>query len=503
VRVHDDDGPAHSHADEIDHHRWVQAGAADGLEQHTLRSVGIDIGSATSHFTVSQLVVRRRGSALSAEFVVSERETVFRSPVWLTPYRSGAEIDTDRLRALFAAGYRAAGIAPQDLEVGAVVITGEALKKRNAEPIARMVADWSGRFVCVSAGHNQEAVLAAHGSGAVALSAAGGSTVVNADIGGGTTKFSVIRAGTVSHVEVIGVGARLVAYDPRTRAVTRLEDAARPLLAHLGLAIELGDELSTADAERLGDLMAAEIVATLQAGRPIAAPTLATDGGAMPGPPEIAHLVVSGGVSEFLVGAPPAGFGDLGADLGAALGRRLKEAGLAELVRSDHQRIRATVVGASQFTLQASGQTTYVSDPDLLPVRGLTAIPVDLRTDRSTGPLRTALRRHDQPGWHGGLAAVLDLTTPTDHRTLSEVARSLAEVASGHPLFVVLRHDMARSLGRVLVAELGWTGPLIVVDGITVTDLDHLEIGRPMGTSGSLPVTVTSLEFPTHREDLG
>jgi ethanolamine utilization protein EutA len=64
-------------------------------------------------------------------------------------------------------------------------------------------------------------------------------------------------------------------------------------------------------------------------------------------------------------------------------------------------------------------------------------------------------------------------------------------------LYVVLRHDMARSLGRLLVAELGWTGPLIVVDGITVTDLDHLEIGRPMGRSGSLPVTITSLEFPT------
>jgi ethanolamine utilization protein EutA len=92
---------------------------------------------------------------------------------------------------------------------------------------------------------------------------------------------------------------------------------------------------------------------------------------------------------------------------------------------------------------------------------------------------------------------VVDLATPADHRTLSEVARSLAEVACGHPLHVVLRHDVARSLGRLLVAELGWTGPLVVVDGITVGDLDHLEIGRPMGTSGSLPVTITSLEFPT------
>jgi ethanolamine utilization protein EutA len=501
--LHDDDGHAHDHAVEMDHHRWSGGDSQDGLEQHTLRSVGIDIGSATSHFSVSQLVVRRRGSALSAEFVVSDRETVFRSPVWLTPYRSGDEIDTDRLRELFESGYRAAGIVPEDLEVGAVVITGEALKKRNAEPIARMVAAWSGRFVCISAGHNQEAVLAAHGSGAVALSAAGGSTVVNVDIGGGTTKFSVVRAGTVSHVEVIGVGARLVAYDPASGVLTRLEDAVRPLLDRLGIAVEVGATLSTVDRERLGELMAAEIVDTIRSERPTGAPTLATDGGSMPAPGEISDLVVSGGVAEFLTGTPQVGFGDLGADLGAALGRRLKEAGLAELVRSDHQRIRATVVGASQFTMQASGQTVFVSDESLLPVRGLTAIPVDLRTDRSAGPLRTALRMHDLYEWNGRLAAVLDLATPTDHRTLTEVARSLAEVASGHPLFVVLRHDMARSLGRLLVVELGWTDPLIVVDGITVTDLDHLEIGRPMGRSGSLPVTITSLEFPTPREDPG
>ena len=276
----------------------------DGLEQHTLRSVGIDIGSATSHFTVSRLVVRRRGSALSAEFVVSERETVFRSPVWLTPYRGGDEIDTDRLRALFESGYRAAGIAPADLEVGAVVITGEALNKRNAEPIARMVADWSGRFVCISAGHNQEAVLAAHGSGAVALSAGTGATVVNLDLGGGTTKFSVVRAGVVTHVEVVGVGARLVAYDPRSRVLTRLEHAVRPLLDRLGLDLALGDRLSTTDGARLGELMATEIVATLTSQRPTTAPTLATDGGAMPAPAEIVALVVSGGVAEFLTGRP-------------------------------------------------------------------------------------------------------------------------------------------------------------------------------------------------------
>jgi ethanolamine utilization protein EutA len=44
--------------------------------------------------------------------------------------------------------------------------------------------------------------------------------------------------------------------------------------------------------------------------------------------------------------------------------------------------------------------------------------------------------------------------------------------------------------------ELGRREPLVVLDGIDVAELDFLDIGRPMGASGSFPVTVKSLTFP-------
>ena len=63
--------------------------------------------------------------------------------------------------------YAEAGFEPQDVDSGAIILTGEAIKRRNAHAIADIFADQAGKFVCASAGHNLESVLAANGSGAV------------------------------------------------------------------------------------------------------------------------------------------------------------------------------------------------------------------------------------------------------------------------------------------------------------------------------------------------
>jgi ethanolamine utilization protein EutA len=512
--VYDHDEPDHHHDHEPgqadhDHHEHSPPDPSllelmEGLERHTLHSVGVDIGSSTSHLVMSRLVMQRRGSDLSAEFVVSERETLYRSPIWLTPYRAGgSSIDTDRLRALFEDAYRSAGIWPADVDTGAVIVTGEALKKENAERIARMTADWSGVFITVSAGPNHEALLAAHGSGSVALSEQGARTVVNVDVGGGTTKVSVIDDGTVTHLEAFSVGARLLAFDVPGRIV-RVEQPARILLDQLGLTAGLGDVLDPADRARVADLMA-EVVVGLLTGtgdqaRLHSRLRVVADDRPLPAPATIDRVVFSGGVSEFLADDPPAGFGDLGAELGHALRVRIAGSALAGKVRRAPQGIRATVLGASQFTVQASGQTCFVSDPGILPVTGLRAVRLDFRSGPSEAAVLAALRQHDLDGWHDRLAAVVSFGPTVDYRSLRGAAEALVTVAGAHdpraPLFVVLRQDLAHSLGGVVKEELGWAGPLTVVDGIAVGDLDHIDIGPPLGISGSLPVTVTSLEFP-------
>ncbi|OLC36069.1 MAG: hypothetical protein AUH81_08730 [Candidatus Rokubacteria bacterium 13_1_40CM_4_69_5] len=166
-------------------------------ERIELRSVGIDIGSSTSHLTFSRLVLRRLGGHLSSRFRVVQRDVVHQSPILLTPYRSPVMIDTERLNAFVRDTYTQAGLAPDGIDTGAVVITGEAARKENAQSILTMFAREAGRFVCATAGPQLEAIMAAHGSGAVARSR-GGSAVLSVDIGGGTTKLAVCRDGEVA-----------------------------------------------------------------------------------------------------------------------------------------------------------------------------------------------------------------------------------------------------------------------------------------------------------------
>src|SRR5262249_10846326 len=177
--------------------------------------------------------------ALSGRFTVTRREILYRSPIMLTPYLAGELIDIAQVQHFIEAAYREAGLTPDDIDTGAVIITGEALKKDNAQPIVEDFAQYSGKFICAAAGHNREALLAAYGCGAVELSQSEGKSVLNVDIGGGTTKFALIEAGVVTQTAAINVGARLIAFDDAD-VIIRLEDAGRVLMQELGHQVEVG-----------------------------------------------------------------------------------------------------------------------------------------------------------------------------------------------------------------------------------------------------------------------
>ena len=159
----------------------------------------------------------------------------------LTPYLSGVLIDVDKIQEFVQQAYRQAGLTPETIDTGAVVITGEALKKENAQPISELFAKEAGKFICASAGPNHEALLAAHGCGAVALSQDRGATVLNVDVGGGTTKLSLVKGGVVVNTGAIEVGARLIAFD-ESNMITRLEEPGKAMLESLGYSISAGPE---------------------------------------------------------------------------------------------------------------------------------------------------------------------------------------------------------------------------------------------------------------------
>src|SRR5215475_7099683 len=289
----------------------------EGLEMFTLKSVGIDIGSSTSHLVFSQLTLRRQGASLSGRFNVTERKVLFRSNIMLTPYLSGTLIDIEQVKQFITNAYREAGLQPDNIDTGAVIITGEALKKENAQPIVEYFAQYAGKFICAAAGHNHEALLAAYGSGAVDLSKTAHNTVLNVDMGGGTTKFSLIDHGGVTQTAAINIGARLIAFDA-SNVLTRIENAGRTLMAEIGYTVELGKKITRKQQEALAAVMTRVLFEVIEHG-----PTSSLATQLMVTPPfisyrldQVDHIVFSGGVSEHVYGRDQTAYGDVGPLLG-------------------------------------------------------------------------------------------------------------------------------------------------------------------------------------------
>ena len=480
----------------------------EGLEMFSLKSVGIDIGSSTSHLIFSHITLRREGASLSGKFRVTNREVLYRSPIMLTPYTSATKIDTDKVNAFIQSAYQEAGLTPEDVDTGAVIITGEALKKENAQPIVKNFAKYSGKFICAAAGHNHEALLAAYGCGAVDLSKSEHKTVLNVDMGGGTTKFSLIEDGVVTQTASINVGARLIAFDDSDR-ITRIEDAGRTMLQDLGYSVEIGQTISEEMKEELGGYMAKILFDTIETG-----PQSPRAGSLMVTPPfinykglkQLQHVVISGGVSEHVYDRDPKSYGDIGPELGKYMREHLKRLP-QDCLREPIEGIRATVIGAGEYTIQASGNTSYVSNEKALPVHGLKVIQAAVRDGESVSDaLRQSLRKFDLARFAPGLALSLTVDGVPDYQSVRRVAAGIAEILKDAddqqcPLYLTLDLDIAKSLGGMLKDEFNIAREIIAVDGIEVGDLDYIDIGECLGITEVIPVTVKSLMFPTPQSD--
>src|SRR6188508_3484844 len=203
----------------------------EGEDEVVVLSVGVDIGSSTSHLVFSRIVLER----LDSRYVVTERETFYASDILLTPYSAENTIDADALGAFIRKEYADARVEPEEIDTGALILTGVAVQRANARAIGELFAKEAGKLVAVSAGDNLETVMAAYGSGAVARSIRDECTVMNVDVGGGTSKIAVCADGKVVDIAAVEVGARLICLAPDGK-ILRVEDAGRRYGAELGIA---------------------------------------------------------------------------------------------------------------------------------------------------------------------------------------------------------------------------------------------------------------------------
>lgn len=492
----DDDGEP---GDLEDHPIWLQ-------ENVTLESVGIDIGSSGTQVVFSELRLRRDGAGLASRYVVVDRTCLFESAVAFTPFADNGLIDAAGVGGIIDQAYAVAGVTPESVDTGVVILTGEALRRGNAQSIASVVSATAGDFVCAAAGHHMEATLAAFGSGAVELSKDTGRTLLNIDIGGGTTKLSVIERGSVLRTAALHLGGRLLVTDESGR-LTRLEPAGRDYALTAGWSLHLGDRVTPEMLDAITEIMVDVLVRAVSPGA--LAPTgdlpyLTDPIGALG---DVDGVIFSGGVAEYVYGTEACDFGDLGRRLGRGVLRCLTDGSIPFALMPAKARIRATVLGASEFCVQLSGNTCFVSDsPSLLPQRNLPVVrPLyTLGHEIDVAALTEAVRSHVQsrtvPEIDTEVVVALSWDGELSHRRLhalaSAVAAGLAErTGNGHRMLLALEADVGRSLGAILRDELGVPVDILVVDGLRLREFDYIDIGQPLQPSNAIPVTIKSLVF--------
>lgn len=501
----------HGHADghEHDHDHGHHAATHEAERHHhpspdqsvdsRLLSIGVDIGSATTHFVVSELQIGRRDARLAGKPEVLERKVLHTSPVLITPYSDAHTIDAEALEAFIRGQAVAAGIDLATVHTGAVICTGEASRKDNAAAISEHISRISGDFVCAAAGHHLEAVLGAHGSGAVELCRSLEDPLVLLDVGGGTSKRTVLHDGRILETSAINVGTRLIAFDEDNRVI-RAEDAGVDIAREIGIDIEVGAQLLPEQRTAVAEHMAEHLIRFLG----LTPSNESSEGLWLTGKPAALpaefHLGLAGGMSDYYFGHSTLVMGDLGQDLSDVLRARLTASERFEEVFDPGGGIRATVVGAGQFALQVSGETIFMNGGLLPPLRALPVRSVEVPwDDLSEAAVAKAIDTAARPGDQDTTCVLSFGRAPRAGYALARqlaaaLAPALEAALPGGKAVLVFQQNIGRTVGEAL-ARAGTDISYLCLDEITVGELDFMDIGRPTDGDGYLPVTVKTLAF--------
>ena len=484
--------------------RIIFAGAGHNIadeQQTTLTSVGIDIGSATCHIVFSEIEMKRS----SDQFVVSKRSLLYESEILLTPFSDRDIIDEFALRDFLEKQYKAANLSPREVDTGALILTGTALEKKNAQMLGELFSLETGNFISVAAGDRLEAIMAAHGSGAIINSRETGATIMNVDIGGGTTKIAICSNGEIIDLTTVDIGARLIAINDNG-CICRIEKNADLIFEEIGLQPVLGTNITDESLERVAKKMGI-VLTEIILQKPLSRltknlhrlPPIKWNG-------TIDAVTFSGGVAEYIYDYST----QQNIDVGSKLASAIKSMAVAHdlNIMEPVESIRATVVGLSQYKINLSGTTNFIHPADILPQKNIPVIAPNfmLETDEIDqnaicSAILNTLNTFNLNTTNCPVALCFDWNGSAVYGRIesfiSGVIKGMQGVLTdGKPLILVCSGDIGRVFGNHARYEIKYTGPIISIDGITLNEFQYIDIGAELKGSGAVPVSIKSLVFP-------
>ena len=471
-------------------------------------SAGIDIGTSTSQVIFSRLTVENTAGYFAVPSVsIIDKKVIYQSPVYPTPLLEEALIDGKALVKILDKEYKSAGILPDQVETGAVIITGESARKENAALVLEEMSSFAGDFVVATAGPDLEAVIAGQGSGALKYSADHGTVVVNLDIGGGTTNMALFDDGRVKEKGCVDIGGRQVTVD-RNGSVNYISPSARRIAEAHRLHLESGEMVSVEVLEQLcrGMCEILEQMLGISEQTELAA-EIRTKGSSLfqvSKERPVRFLCFSGGVADCIYepNRDPFCYGDIG----VLLGKAIRESRLFREFRvlDAAQTIRATVIGAGNCTTEISGSTIDYTE-GLFPIKNVPVLKLTPEEEdwcwqgdskALMGKINWFLKQNDAPRMVLAVEGVQD----PNYQALKRFAKTVTDALQNTlvdeaPILMVVQEDIGKALGQMMKKELAGTRRLAVVDEICVEQNYFMDFGRPVLHGLVIPVVVKTLIF--------
>ena len=471
------------------------------ITEFEILSVGVDVGSSTSHLVFSNLFLKRDEKSRTRRFRIEDRKVIYEGRIINTPMLDDNTLDIERLTAFFQEEYQTAGIDPEDIKSGAVIVTGESAKKENASEIAAALSNDAGKFVAATAGPNFESLLAAMGSGATTRSQQNGHTIVTCDIGGGTSNIAIVSNGETIGTSCISVGGRLIGIQP-DGTIWRIDGPARKVLDHLGLNYQIGDKIEAEDkkkiAEQFIDILIEALSGSVQSAlgqQLMLTPDLYF-------PRKIDEFSFSGGVAELMYGGVN-NYGDIGHLLADEINLRLPQ--LRVPVVEPASKIRATVIGAGAYSLSISGCSGFMDENIEFPIRNVPVLRVDVEQDRLSpehvaAEIDFAFRRFDFTEGEDVVALYFEDPVQASYPKMELFSHSIEaalpnSIRNKLPIILIFNTDIACGVGNVMRRETNLKNNLLSMDELSLMEGDWIDIGEPLVEGQVFPVTVKSLVF--------
>ncbi|WP_025027848.1 ethanolamine ammonia-lyase reactivating factor EutA [Caldalkalibacillus mannanilyticus] len=481
-----------------------------GREQ--LLSAGIDIGTSTTKLIISRFTLANTaGMTHVPRIEIIAKEVIYKSPMYKTPLHSNTLIDLPAVLSIVQQEYQKAGILPQEIQTGAIIITGETATKQNAEEMVHLLSKQAGDFLVATAGPDLEGIIAAKGSGAYHYSKESGKTVANIDIGGGTANIAVYQAGVLKGTCTLHIGGRLIEFDGKgdDRRLKNMALSIEPLALKLGCSLSIGERIEKTQVMPLIRYMTEAIERVLTGSMEPFDHMLLL--GQEPNWQNTVDVIMfSGGVGQCIQQANEnegklvgTSFHDIGMWLAEAL--KAHEGLKRWQWVSPLETVRATVLGAGMQTTEISGATIQV-EADLLPLRNLPiySIRLDCGIDHAQQLLMEAVEQaislFDTAREGNNFSLYLSDLPVLRFREIQQLSAWLAEAFAQQPnqeepLVLLMDLDLAQVIGQTL-RGIQPQRPVICIDQIKVENGDYLDIGKKLH-SDVVPVVVKTLAFHT------